>query len=134
MSRFALFAGKPKSEDGATSGPTIGAARAASGTAGQGEAANGSSTLPASAGPALVWSDDVVARLSGLRSRLHQQLSNSSRDYALLNSIRSSKIEYCETVTRELRGRLATNPHFEVLQHLDEAHAQMSKGSTASAR
>ena len=80
-----------------------------------------------SGGPTMTWSKDVVARLSTLRNRLHQHLTATSRDYTILTSLRSSKIEYCDTVTRELMRRLAGNPYFEVLQHLDEVQAQMGK-------
>ena len=75
----------------------------------------------------LVWSKDVVTRLSDLRLRIHRHLLAVSRDYSILTSIRSSKIEYCETVTRELTKRLSANPFYEVLQQLDAAQAQMSK-------
>ena len=78
-------------------------------------------------GPTVTWSKDVVARLSTLRNRLHQHLTITSRDYTILTSIKNSKIEYCDTVTRELMRRLSGNPYFEVLQHLDEAQAQMGK-------
>ena len=78
-------------------------------------------------GPTMTWSKDVVTRLSTLRNRLHQHLTLTSRDYTILTSIKSSKIEYCDTVTRELMRRLSGNPYFEVLQHLDDAQAQMGR-------
>ena len=84
--------------------------------------------------PAAAFSEEVQARLGSLRGRLHQQLSGASRDYAILQSIRSSKIAYCDTVTRELTRRLAANPYFEVLQHLDEAQAQIARSSLGGGR
>ena len=90
--------------------------------------------VPAGVAPGMAWSEDVVARLSSLRGRLHQQLSASSRDYTILMSLKSSKIAYCDTVTRELTQRLAANPFFEVLQHLDEAQAQIGKSAPGGGR
>ena len=89
---------------------------------------------PAGAAPAQVWSPDVVQRLSHLRAQLHHHLTASSRDYTLLTSINSSKIEYCDTVTRELMRRLASNPYFEILQNLDAAHAQLGKSVLGGGR
>lgn len=113
MSRFGFLGAKPKPEGQASASP-----------APRIELAH---VTPSGAPPALAWSPQVVSRLSHLRSRLHQHLTASSRDYTILASIKSSKIEYCETVTRELLKRLSGNPYFEVLQHLDAAQAQMSK-------
>ena len=86
------------------------------------------------AGPAFVWSEDVVRRLADLRQRIHQHLMSHSRDYSILVSIRTSKIEYCDTVLRELTRRLSVNPFYEVLLHLDEARAQIAKTVHGSGR
>ena len=80
--------------------------------------------------PSIAGADAIAARTSALRLRLHKHLQASSRDYAALSSIKASKVEYCDQVTQEVTRRLAANPFFEVLQHLDDAQAQL-KAATA---
>ena len=118
MSRFGFFGAKPEARASASPAPRIELVRA----------------TPAGAPSTFAWSPEVVSRLTYLRSRLHEHLTASSRDYTILASIKSSKIEYCETVTRELLKRLSGNPYFEVLQHLDAAQAQMSKAVLGGGR
>ena len=79
----------------------------------------------AGADHSMAGADAIAARTSALRLRLHKHLQVSSRDYAALSSIKASKVEYCDQVTQEVTRRLAGNPFFEVLQHLDEAQAQL---------
>jgi hypothetical protein len=122
MGRFGFLGAKTKPQVSAAS-PTMLAPRI--------ELAH---VTPAGGPPALAWSPEVVSRLSHLRTRLHQHLTASSRDYTILTSIKTSKIEYCETVSKELMKRLSSNPYFEVLQHLDAAQAQMGKTSLGGGR
>jgi hypothetical protein len=111
MSKFGFLTAKAKPESQALNAPRMEMAH----------------VLPVAGAPTATWSPEVVARLGNLRHKLHQHLTASSRDYTILSSIKSSKIEYCDTVTRELLKRLSSNPYFEVLQHLDEAQGHMRK-------
>jgi hypothetical protein len=115
MGRFGFLGSKAKSDASPTGAPAM---------APRIELAH---VTPAAGQPAMAWSPEVVSRLNHLRARIHQHLTTSSRDYTILTSIKTSKIEYCETVTRELMKRLSNNPYFEVLQHLDAAQAQLVK-------
>jgi hypothetical protein len=84
--------------------------------------------------PSMAGSEAIAQRVGGLRHRLHTHLLATSRDYAVLTSLKSSKIEYCNKVTQEVTKRLASNPFFEVLQHLDDAHSELKRSGSGGGR
>lgn len=74
----------------------------------------------------MAGAEALAARTTALRGRLHRHLMASSRDYAALTSIKAFNVPYCEQATQEVTRRLATNPFFEVLQHLDDAQTYVN--------
>lgn len=82
----------------------------------------------------MAGSDAISARVGTLRHRLHSHLLATSRDYVVLTSLKSSRVEYCNKVTQEVTKRLSSNPFFEVLQHLDDAHSELKKSVSGGGR
>jgi hypothetical protein len=99
-----------------------------------GKSANGKSVVGLEPRLSLAGSDAIEMRVHSLRQRLNTHLLATSRDYAVLSSIKSSKIEYCNQVTQEVTRRLAGNPFYEVLQHLDDAQAEIRRPSLGGGR
>lgn len=82
----------------------------------------------------MAGADAIDRRVGTLRQRLHTHLLATSRDYAVLNSLKNSKVEYCNKVSQEVTRRLASNPFYEVLQHLDDAHSELKKSGSGGGR
>jgi len=65
----------------------------------------------------------LVETVTACRAAVADALHRSSKDYRVLCSLAQSDIRACDSIIAELRRRLDSNVHYDVLGKLDEAFA-----------
>ena len=79
--------------------------------------------LASAGGSDALTTEQLLATVAACRSKVAEALHQTSKDYRVLCSLAQSDIAACESITAELRRRLASNSHYAVLCELDDAFA-----------
>ena len=74
---------------------------------------------------------ELLEKITRARSAVADALYEASNDYRMLCDMTQAKLAECSAIIDELRGRLAGNLHFAVLEKLDEACALVEARTTA---
>lgn len=81
--------------------------------------------------------EELLAKLGSFRSAVADALYEVSNDYRILCNLAHADLTSCGELMAQLRERLATDTHYQVLAKLDEAHAlaarRLDKSSKAKA-
>ena len=67
--------------------------------------------------------EELLAKISSFRSAVADALYEVSNDYRILSNLAHANLSSCDGLMAELRERLASDTHYQVLARLDEAHA-----------
>ncbi len=67
--------------------------------------------------------EELLAKISSFRSAVADALYEVSNDYRILCNLAHADLTSCNELMAQLRERLATDTHYQVLARLDEAHA-----------
>lgn len=81
--------------------------------------------------------EELLAKLGSFRSAVADALYEVSNDYRILCNLAHADLASCGSLMAQLRERLASDTHYQVLARLDEAHAltarRLEKSSKAKA-
>ena len=66
-------------------------------------------------------------RLAEFRRTVRETLIATSSAYAVLDQLSQSGLRDCAKCTREIEARLANNPHYIVLEKLEEAERRLAE-------
>lgn len=81
--------------------------------------------------------EELLAKIGSFRSAVADALYEVSNDYRILCNLAHADLTSCGDLMAQLRERLATDAHYQVLARLDEAHAltarRLDKSSKAKA-
>lgn len=70
--------------------------------------------------------EQLGLRLAEFKRSVRNTLLASSSAYAILDQLASSGLADCAKCTREIEARLVSNPHYIVLNKLEEAERQIA--------
>jgi len=69
----------------------------------------------------------LATRIAEFKRSISQSLEKSSQAYQILLQLTDSNLKDCARCTKELEARLVSNPHYIVIQKLEEAERQIAR-------